>query len=55
MSDGKDHIYRRRKGNTNGTLNAKNTSEWCDGEHVMRWWVGDDPNQITLSDLGMYI
>lgn len=23
---------------------------WSDGEHVMRWWVGDDPNQITLFD-----
>lgn len=23
---------------------------WIDGEHVMRWWVGDDPLQITLSD-----
>ena len=19
-------------------------------EHVMRWWVGDDPNQITIDD-----
>lgn len=25
------------------------TSEaWSDGEHVMRWWVGDNPQQITL-------
>lgn len=23
---------------------------WKDGEHVMRWWVGDDPCQITLED-----
>lgn len=27
-----------------------NTGSWIDGEHVMRWWVGDDPNQITLND-----
>lgn len=27
-----------------------NRKEWCDGEHVMRWWVGDDPNQVTLFD-----
>lgn len=27
-----------------------NNGSWCDGEHVMRWWVGDDPNQITLFD-----
>lgn len=27
-----------------------NTGAWSDGEHVMRWWVGDNPNQITLSD-----
>jgi len=27
-----------------------NTAAWSDGEHVMRWWVGDDPNQITLAD-----
>lgn len=23
---------------------------WKDGEHVMRWWVGDDPNQLTIED-----
>lgn len=23
---------------------------WSDGEHVMRWWVGDNPQQITLFD-----
>lgn len=23
---------------------------WRTGEDVMRWWVGDDPNQITLED-----
>lgn len=23
---------------------------WQTGEDVMRWWVGDDPNQITLDD-----
>ena len=27
-----------------------NTGAWRDGESVMRWWVGDDPNQITLED-----
>ena len=27
-----------------------NTGTWRDGESVMRWWVGDDPNQITMSD-----
>jgi len=27
-----------------------NNGAWSDGEHVMRWWVGDDPNQITLFD-----
>lgn len=30
----------------------KTTEAWCDGEHVMRWWTGDDPNQITIADLG---
>lgn len=25
-------------------------TEWTDGEHVMRWWVRDDPNQITIND-----
>lgn len=24
---------------------------WTDGEHVMRWWVGDDPRQITIDDM----
>ena len=24
---------------------------WTDGESVMRWWVGDDPRQITFDDL----
>ena len=23
---------------------------WIDGEHVMRWWVGDDQFQITIDD-----
>lgn len=23
---------------------------WTDGEHVMRWWCGDDPRQITIDD-----
>lgn len=25
-------------------------STWKDGEHVMRWWVGDDPSQMTMFD-----
>ncbi len=28
-----------------------NHSFWTDGESVMRWWVGDDPQQITFDDL----
>lgn len=28
----------------------KTNNEWADGEHVMRWWVGDDPLQVTLFD-----
>lgn len=28
----------------------KNNGAWVDGEHVMRWWVGDDPFQMTLFD-----
>lgn len=28
-------------------------SSWYDGESVMRWWVQDDPNQITFEDLEM--
>lgn len=24
---------------------------WETGEEVMRWWVGDDPRQITLEDM----
>ena len=27
-----------------------NDAAWADGEHVMRWWVGDDPIQRTLFD-----
>ena len=27
-----------------------NRGTWRDGESVMRWWVGDNPNQITMSD-----
>ena len=23
---------------------------WTDAEHMMRWWIGDDPHQITLED-----
>ena len=25
-------------------------TKWINGEQVMRWWVGDDPNQITIDD-----
>ena len=28
-----------------------NRVNWHTGEDVMRWWVGDDPQQITLDDL----
>ncbi len=28
-----------------------NYSGWTEGESVMRWWVGDDPRQITFDDL----
>ena len=28
----------------------KTDRAWIDGEHVMRWWVGDDPFQMTLFD-----
>lgn len=28
-----------------------NRVNWYTGEDVMRWWVGDDPQQITLDDL----
>ena len=23
---------------------------WLDGEHVLRWWVGDDPMQLSFFD-----
>lgn len=26
------------------------STKWISGEQVMRWWVGDDPNQITIDD-----
>lgn len=26
------------------------TNFWTDAESVMRWWVGDDPFQITIDD-----
>lgn len=26
------------------------SAAWHDGEHVMRWWTGDDPMQISLFD-----
>jgi phosphoadenosine phosphosulfate reductase len=28
-----------------------NSVGWKDGETVLRWWVGDDPRQVTLFDL----
>ena len=28
----------------------KTDRAWIDGEHVIRWWVGDDPFQMTLFD-----
>lgn len=37
-------INRKSKGLTNRV-------GWENGEDVMRWWVGDDPRQITFDDL----
>lgn len=31
-------------------VGLKNVSNWIDGEHVMRWWTGDDPCQETFED-----
>jgi phosphoadenosine phosphosulfate reductase len=28
---------------------------WEDGEHVMKWWLGEDPNQLTFFDLEEYL
>ncbi len=38
-------IHRKERGihDPNGT--------WQTGEDVMRWWLGDDPRQITLDDI----
>lgn len=27
-----------------------NSTKWVDGEHVMRWWIGEDPLQLSLFD-----
>lgn len=28
-----------------------NQGVWDSGENVMKWWIGDDPNQIHLFDV----
>ncbi len=33
------------------TAAGRSNGSWRDGEAVMRWWVGDDPNQICIDDL----
>lgn len=37
-------IARKKDGLTNRV-------NWTNGESVMRWWVGDDLNQITFEEL----
>lgn len=32
------------------TFDIVNGKYWKDGESVMRWWVGDDPIQMTIDD-----
>lgn len=32
------------------TFDLVNGKYWKDGESVMRWWVGDDPIQMTIDD-----
>lgn len=27
------------------------SEEWKDGESVMRWWIGDNPNQLTIFNI----
>ena len=34
----------------NKTFDLVNGKYWKDGESVMRWWVGDDPIQMTIDD-----
>lgn len=45
-----DKMLRARK-----EAGLSTTQAWCDGEHVMRWWVGDNPLQITLDDYIKYM
>lgn len=41
-----DRMLEKRK--ADGLKSDRNS--WINGEQVMRWWVGDDPNQITIDD-----
>lgn len=41
-----DRMLEKRK--ADGLKSDRNN--WINGEQVMRWWVGDDPNQITIDD-----
>lgn len=25
--------------------------KWCDGESMYKWWIGENPNQVTFDDL----
>lgn len=41
-----DRMIKERK-----RRNLQRDTSWETGEDVIRWWVGDDPRQITLEDL----
>ena len=40
-----DKMVKERK-----EVGLKDVGNWIDGEHVMRWWTGDDPYQETFED-----
>ena len=43
-----DRMIKERK-----RRNLQRDTSWETGEDVIRWWVGDDPRQITFDDLGV--
>ena len=40
-----DRMVKRR------TEKGLKAGSWTDGEAVFKWWIGDDPNQVSLFDI----
>jgi phosphoadenosine phosphosulfate reductase len=50
-----DRMLKKREADGKVNFDIAKRRYWKDAESVMRWWVGDDPLQITIEDYMKYL